>query len=55
MKRLRYCWVFWIASLFLPKQVLANEQQRYLAIMMLNLDRSLDADLDLLKEPLRRV
>lgn len=49
MKRMCYGWVCWIASILLPIQTQANDQQRYLAIMLLNLDRSLDADLDLLE------
>ncbi len=49
MKQCRYFWLFWVASILFSPILLANDQQRYLAILLLNLDRSLDADLDLLE------
>lgn len=48
--RQRWClWSLWIASTLFSPIAMANDQQRYLAILLLNLDRSLDADLDLLE------
>lgn len=49
MKQCRCFWLFWVASILFSPILLANDQQRYLAILLLNLDRSLDADLDLLE------
>ena len=48
--RRRCVWGFWIVSLLFSPSVVANDQQRYLAVLLLNLDRSLDVDLDLLEE-----
>lgn len=45
----RYLWGFWIASLLYSSLTFANDQQRYLAVLLLNTNRSLDVDLDLLE------
>jgi len=49
MKQRWGLWSLWIASILFSPIVVANDQQRYLAILLLNLDRRLDADLDLLE------
>lgn len=46
----RCLWLFGCASLLLPHVSFANDGQRYLAVLMLNTNRSLDVDLDLLEE-----
>ncbi|MFN8345136.1 MAG: beta-galactosidase [Spirosomataceae bacterium] len=49
MKQRVWRWSLWIASALFSSTAMANDQQRYLAILLLNLDRSLDVDLDLLE------
>lgn len=51
--RRRYLWAFWIASLLFSHLASANDQQRYLAVLLLNLNRSIDADLDILEESVK--
>lgn len=45
----RCLWGFWIASMLLSHLTFANDGQRYLAVLLLNTNRSLDVDLDLLE------
>lgn len=51
MKQLQrgYLWIFGCAALLVAHPTSANDEQRYLAVLMLNTNRSLDVDLDLLE------
>jgi hypothetical protein len=53
MKQRGYWWLIWIASIVGISATWANDQQRYLAILLLNLDRSPTADLDLLEDAVK--
>ena len=53
---MKYWWCVWwisIGAMLMPKVVRANDNERYLAVLLLNLDRRNDVDLDILEDAVK--